>query len=157
MPSRIFRLAGSDLSPWRRPWGPRRLLRGLGGGEREKTTSSAQFFVLFFSPTAESFGDRAPGWSGAALRKVPRGFHEGSTRVPPLRGLRGGLGWFEVRFHEVPKGSNKFHGTVCNQAQSGPESGPDRTPIAPSGPDRAPSTTKLASPSFARHSCKAAS
>ena len=48
--------------------------------------------VLFFSPTAESFGVSAQIGSG-----VVRGgrFHQGSTRVPPrfhevLRGLRGG-------------------------------------------------------------------
>ena len=42
-------------------------------------------------------------------------------------------------------------------------SGPDQAPIAPSGPDRGltqsgpVNCTKLASPSFARYSCKAAS
>ena len=41
--------------------------------------------------------------------KVPRGFHEGSTRVLAgfhqfLRGLRGGLGWFEEGSTRVPPG-----------------------------------------------------
>ena len=81
--------------------------------------------LMFFSPTAESFGVSAQIGSGVVrgdpeLRfhqgsppgfhqgRVPPGFHQGSTRVPPgfhqvLQG-RGGLGWFEVRFH---KGSTR--------------------------------------------------
>ena len=80
--------------------------------------------IFLFSPTAESFGVSAQKGSGVVrgdpeLRfhqgspRIPPGFHQGSTRVPPgfhqvLRGLRGGPGWFEVRFHytKVPP---EFH------------------------------------------------
>ena len=60
---------------------------------------------LVFSPTAESFGVSAQIGSGVVRGDREVRFHEGSTRVPPefhlvLRGLRGGPGLFEVRFHE---------------------------------------------------------
>ena len=62
--------------------GPERRRAGLdssGLGPREGETPPE---FLFFSPTAESFGVSAQIGSGVVLsgRKVPRGFHQGSTR-----------------------------------------------------------------------------
>ena len=74
----------------------------MGGGEG----------FCSFSPTAESFGVSAQIGSGVVRGDPELRFHQGSTIIPPsarfppgfhqvLQGLRGGLGWFEVRFHEA--------------------------------------------------------
>ena len=50
-----------------------------------------------------------PGFHQGSTR-VPPGFHQGSTRVPPVsQGLRGGPGWFEVRFYEGWFCEVRFH------------------------------------------------
>ena len=86
---------------------------------------------MFYSPTAESFGVSAQIGSGVVRGSPEVRFHDGSTRVPPefhqvLRGLRGGPGWFEVRFHQVLRGGPgwfdvRFHETrVPHRVPPGP-------------------------------------
>ena len=63
---------------------------------------------------------RVPGCGvvRAGLRKVPRRFHQGSTR---FCGLRGRPGWFEVRFYEgfrVPRNSARAVGPEVSQAST---------------------------------------
>ena len=68
--------------------------------KRQRTTTT-------YSPTAESFGVSAQVGSGVVRGGPDIRFHEGSTKgfckVRSHEGLRGGPGWFGVRFHgKVP-------------------------------------------------------